>query len=180
MEDYNAISDRSAYIKLKLPTHYKHILQVYMPTSEYPEEDIVEVYKRIRQIIKSIPNRDFIIVTGDFNCKVRDLNTTIPENIRKITTGIANERRIKLAEFCLQNGLIITNTLFEKRRKWAWHTTNTKTFNKKNIIITRKAHRKRIKDLDALNTPRISDHKTIRCKIETFITWGRTAKSPTI
>ena len=57
---------------------------------------------------------------GDWNAKVRSQET--PGVTGKFGLGIRNEAGQRLIEFCQENALVITNTLFQqqKRRLYTW------------------------------------------------------------
>ena len=57
---------------------------------------------------------------GDWNAKVGSQETPIETG--KFGLGIQNETGQKLIQFCQENALVITNTLFQehKRRLYAW------------------------------------------------------------
>ena len=57
---------------------------------------------------------------GDWNAKVG--SQEIPGVKGKFGLGVQNEAGQRLAEFCQENALVITNTLFQKhkRRLYTW------------------------------------------------------------
>jgi len=57
---------------------------------------------------------------GDWNAEVRSQET--PGVTGKFGLGIQNEAGKRLIEFCQENALVITNTLFQqhKRRLYTW------------------------------------------------------------
>ena len=60
--------------------------------------------------IELTPERDVILITGDWNAKVG--SQEIPGVTGKFGLGVQNEAGQRLIEFCLENTLIIANTLF--------------------------------------------------------------------
>ena len=61
-----------------------------------------------------------IFIIGDWNAKVGSQET--PGVTGKFGLGIRNEAGQRLIEFCQENELVITNTLFQqhKRRLYTW------------------------------------------------------------
>ena len=59
-------------------------------------------------------------IIGDWNTKVG--SQEIPELTGKFGLGVHNEAEQRLIEFCQENALVITNTLFQqhKRRLYTW------------------------------------------------------------
>ena len=55
-------------------------------TEQYPDQDAIDLYDQIQEIIDRTPKRDHLIVMGDFNSKVGGLHTTYPSAIVKHTS----------------------------------------------------------------------------------------------
>jgi len=66
------------------------------------------------------PKKDVLFITGDWNAKVGSQET--PGVTGKFGLGIRNEAGQRLIQFCQENALLITNTLFQqhKRRLYTW------------------------------------------------------------
>ena len=64
--------------------------------------------------------KDVFFIIGDWNAKVGSQET--PGITGKFGLGIRNEAGQRLIEFCQENALVITNTLFQqhKRRLYMW------------------------------------------------------------
>ena len=62
----------------------------------------------------------FSVIIGDWNAKVGSQET--PGVMGKFGLGVQNEAGKRLTEFCQENALVITNTLFQqhKRRLYTW------------------------------------------------------------
>ena len=80
------------------------VIQVYDPTSNAEEAEVEWFY--------------------DWNAKVGSQET--PGVIGKFGLGIRNEAGQRLIEFCQENALVITNTLFQqhKRQLYLWTSPN--------------------------------------------------------
>ena len=72
---------------------------------------------------------------GDWNAKVGSQET--PEVTGKFGLGIWNEAGQRLIEFCQENALVITNTLFQqhKRRLYTWTSPGGKYRNQIDFIL---------------------------------------------
>ena len=79
--------------------------------------DSMKVYKTSRT---NTPQKDVLFIIGDWNAKVRSQET--PGVTGKFGLGVQNEAGQRLIEFCQENTLVITNTLFQqhKRRLHTW------------------------------------------------------------
>ena len=72
------------------------------------------------------PKKDVLFIIGDWNTKVGSQET--PGVTGKFGLGIRNEAGQRLIEFCQENALVITNTLFQqhKRRLYTWTSPDGK------------------------------------------------------
>ena len=95
------------------------VIQVYDPTSnaEGAEE---RFYEDLQDLLGLTPKKDVLFITGNWNAKVGSQET--PGVTGKFGLGMRNEAGQRLIEFCQENALVITNTLFQqhKRRLYTW------------------------------------------------------------
>jgi hypothetical protein len=105
-------------IAIKLPAEPINILmmQVYMPTSEYEDDEVEELYGIIEEILEEDGKCNTnTIIMGDWNSIVGD------ESCRNIVgpngLGRKNYRGQMIINFCERNGLIVTNTWFRKPKR---------------------------------------------------------------
>ena len=94
------------------------VIQVYAPTSNAEEAE--QFCEDVQDLLELTPKKDVLFVIGDWNAKVGSQET--PEVTGKFGLGILNEAGQMLIEFCQENALVITNTLFQqhKRRLYTW------------------------------------------------------------
>ena len=106
--------------------------------------------------IENIPERDGVIIGGDFNAKIGDGWKDFPENTSKYGKGHTNSSGRRLLELCRKYDLVVTNTLFQHklthRTTWSAPFRNFKTHNGEDrrnpvrnqidFIITRNKHKK--------------------------------------
>ena len=62
-----------------------------------------------------MPKKDVLFLLGDWNAKVGSQET--PGVKDKFGLGIWNEAGQRLIEFCQENALVITNTLFQQHKR---------------------------------------------------------------
>lgn len=113
-------SDRITAIKIKAEPIDIFIIQVYMPTGSYPDEEIETMYEQLDTIIDLVKDKDNLIIMGDFNAIVgegKDRNI-----VGQFGLGKRNERGNRLVQFCEEYNLTILNTKFDqpKRRRYTW------------------------------------------------------------
>ena len=96
------------------------VIQVYAPISNTEEAEVERVYEDLQDLLELTPPKDVLFIMGDWNTKVG--NQEIPGVTGKFGLRIQNEAGQRLIEFCQENALVITNTLFQqhKRRLYIW------------------------------------------------------------
>ena len=96
------------------------VIQVYFPTSNTEEAEVEPFYEDLQDLLELTPKKDVLFIIGDWNVKVGSQET--PGVTGKSDLGVQNEARQGLIEFCQENALVITNTLFQqhKRRLYTW------------------------------------------------------------
>ena len=91
------------------------VIQVYAPTS-YAEEAKVEwFYEDVQDLLELTPKKEVLFIIGDLNAKVG--SQEIPGVTGKLGLEVQNEAGQRLTEFCQENALVITNTLFQQHKR---------------------------------------------------------------
>ena len=91
------------------------IIQVYGPTSNAEESEVEWFYEDLQDLLELTPKKDVLFIIGDWNAKVR--SQEIPGVTGKFGLGIRNEAGQIQIEFCQENALVITNTLFQQHKR---------------------------------------------------------------
>ena len=86
------------------------VIQVYAPTRNAEEAEVEWFYEDLQDLLELTPQKDVLFIIGDWNAKVGSQKT--PGVTGKFGLGIWNEAGQRLIEFCQENALVITNTLF--------------------------------------------------------------------
>ena len=96
------------------------VIQVYAPTSNAEEAEVEQFYEDLQDLLELTPQKDVLFIILDWNAKVRSQET--PGVTGKFGLGVQNEAGQRLIEFCQENALVISNTLFQqhKRRFCMW------------------------------------------------------------
>ena len=96
------------------------VIQVYAPTSNAEEAEVERFYEDLQDLLELTPKKDVLFIIGSWNAKVGSQET--PGETGKFDLGVQNEAGQRLTEFCQENTLVITNTLFQqhKRRLYTW------------------------------------------------------------
>ena len=103
------------------------------PTSNAEEAE--RFYEDLQDLLELTPKKDFFFIIGDWNAKVGSQET--PGVTGKFGLGIQNEAGQRLIEFCLENTLVIANTLFQqhKRRLYTWISPDGQHTNQIDYIL---------------------------------------------
>ena len=96
------------------------VIQVNAPTGNAEEAEVEWFYKELQDLLELTPKKDIFFIIEDWNAKVG--SQEIPGVTGKFGLGIQNEAGQRLIEFCQENVLVITNTLFQqhKRTLYTW------------------------------------------------------------
>ena len=172
---FEALSDRVSSLTIKINRrHNMKIIQAYLPTTDYDDEEVEEVYETILEAIGKT-KAYYNVVMGDFNAKIglSAEHTNNYKGIGRFGTPGHNDRGCRLLNFAETNGLFITNTLFQKKltRRWTWISPDKKTKNEIDFILTDRPYT--IKNLEVLNCVRMSDHRLVRATVHLNERWER-------
>ena len=94
---------------------HQSVIQVYAPTSNAEEAEVEQFYEDLQDLLGLTPKKDVLFIIGDWNAKVGSQET--PGVTGKFDLGIQNEAGKRLIEFCQENALVITNTLFQQHKR---------------------------------------------------------------
>jgi len=87
------------------------------------QAEVEQFYEDLQDLLELTPKKDILFIIGDWNAKVGSQET--PGATGKFGLGIWNEAGQRLIEFCQENALVITNTLFQQHRRrlctWTSH-----------------------------------------------------------
>ena len=95
------------------------VIQVYALTSNAEEAEVEWFYEDLQDLLELTPQKDVLFIIGDWNAKVASQET--PGVTGKFDLGIRNEAGQRLREFCQENALVITNTLFQEHKRRSTH-----------------------------------------------------------
>ena len=95
------------------------VIQVYAPTSNTEEAEVVRFYEDLQDLLELTPKKDVLIIIGDWNAKVGSQDT--PGVTGKFGLGVRNEAGQRLIEFCQENTLVIAITLFQQHKRSGSH-----------------------------------------------------------
>ena len=79
------------------------------------EADVEQFCDDLQDLIEVTPKKDVLFIIGDWNAKVGSQET--PGVTGKFGLEIRKEAEQRLIEFCLENSLVIANTLFQQHKR---------------------------------------------------------------
>ena len=110
---YNLKNDRMISIRIQGRPFNITVIQAYAPTTNAEEAETDQFYEDL-QLLELTPKKDVLLIIGDWNAEVE--SQEIKETTGKFGLGAQNEAGQRLIEFCRENKLVITNTLFQQHK----------------------------------------------------------------
>ncbi|KAI8115525.1 Craniofacial development protein 2 [Lucilia cuprina] len=107
------------------------VIQCYAPTEEADDGSKDEFYEKLTSSIQKLPNRDILVLTGDFNAKISSDNLGLTRIMGKHGIGIRNDNGERFIELCQTFDLVIGGTLFPQKNihKYTWTSPSDNTKN---------------------------------------------------
>ena len=91
------------------------VTQDYDPTSNAEEAEVERIYEDLQDFLGLTHKKDAIFTIGDWNAKVGSQETPGVTGI--LGPRVRNKAGHRLIEFCLENTLVIANTLFQQHKR---------------------------------------------------------------
>ena len=93
------------------------------------------VYEDLQDLLELKKNKDALFIIGDWNAKAGSQEK--PGVTDKFGLGVQNEAGRRLTEFCQENALVITNTLFQQHNKrfYTWTSPDVQYWNLTDYIL---------------------------------------------
>src|SRR6476469_11239951 len=132
-------------VKVKADPVNMVIVQAYLPTTDYEDEQVEKLYDQLEKISGKQKGTDNVIVMGDFNAVVGEGKED--GVVGKFGLGKRNDRGERLIEFCKSQNLVITNTWFEqeKSRRYTWKSPGDLRRYQIDYILVRQRYRNSVK-----------------------------------
>ena len=110
----NLKNDRIISVRFQGKPFNITVIQVYAPITNAEEAEVEWFSEDLPDLLELTLNKDVFFIIGDWNTKVGSQET--PGVTGKFGLGILNEAGQRLIEFCQENALVITNTLFQQHK----------------------------------------------------------------
>ena len=165
---YEPVSDRIICLKLRATPVDLNLIQVYAPTSTSSDEVIEDFYTALETTIAKIPNREILLILGDFNAKIGAKSGQLGDCVGNFGLGKRNERGERLIQFASENNFTITNSCFQHhhRRLYTWTSPDGKHRNQIDYILIRRRWRTSVQNTHTLPGADCgSDHQLLMSKL---------------
>ena len=91
------------------------VIQFYAPATDAEEAEIDQFYEDLQHLQELTPKKAVLLLIRDWNAKIG--SKEIKGTTGKFGLGVQNEAGQRLIEFCQENKLVITNTLFQQHKR---------------------------------------------------------------
>lgn len=170
IEEISYINERIIAITLKVNAERITFIQVYAPHQGRPEDEKVEFYSKLQNILDRCGNTSKIVM-GDINAHVGRHRNNIENVIGAHGIGERNNEGERLIDFCVSNSMAVMNTFYQHRdsHKWSWYRWNSEVgdYVEKSMIdlflTTNKKLFKDVKSIPSLSFD--SDHRLVLAKL---------------
>lgn len=158
------------------------VVSVYAPTHRASQVDKDKFYADLQSVVDGVSTEDVLLIVGDFNTRVGSgkVGGDEWEGVRgKHGVGLMNEDGEALLSWCSLNGLVVLNTVFEKKKihKYTWQHPGNKQWHCIDYIIMRQGQRHMCSDVTVLRTADCwTDHMLVRGQLRFY----RPVKKPRI
>lgn len=129
--EWKAHTERIISIRLRTRARNVTIFQCYAPTDMAETETKEEFYSSLSRAVSTARKGDILMVMGDFNAQVGNVNTGMEHTMGRHGIGHMSENGELFTEWCSNNNLVIGGTLFPHKdvHKVTWVSPDQHTQN---------------------------------------------------
>ena len=91
------------------------VIQVCVLISNAKEAEVEQFSEDLQDLQELTPKKDVLFIIRDWNTKVGSQET--PGITGKFGLGVQNEAGERITEFCQEDALVITNSLFQQQKR---------------------------------------------------------------
>uniref|UniRef100_A0A452GGJ1 Endonuclease/exonuclease/phosphatase domain-containing protein n=1 Tax=Gopherus agassizii TaxID=38772 RepID=A0A452GGJ1_9SAUR len=146
-----------------------NVVQCYAPTNDSEEEDKDYFYNRLQKILEILPDKDIIILMGDFNTKIGPDNTGYEQVMGTHALGEMSENGERFVDLCALNNLVIGGSIFPHKRihKSTWVSPAGMTENQIDHVCISKKFRRSLQDVRVRRgADAASDHHLVVARLK--------------
>ena len=129
-------------VSMRLPlknNQYATLFNVYASNLQAEPAEKDKFYSELCNLLQSTPADDKLLILGDFNARVGKDAVTWREIFGRNGVGNCNDNGRLLLEFCTEQRLVITNTIFQQKNnlKTTWMYPRSKHWHLIDFILAR-------------------------------------------
>ncbi|XP_072171908.1 craniofacial development protein 2-like [Diadema setosum] len=162
-------SDRIMSMRLSLRNgQYITLFSVYAPTLQAEPAEKDKFYTDLRIFSQQVREDDKVVILGDFNSRVGKDSETWSGILGKHGVGKCDDNGRLLLEFCTEQQLVITDTLFQQRDslKTTWMHPRSKHWHLLDYILVRRRDQRDVFHTRVMPSAEChTDHRLVRCKL---------------
>ena len=174
---WREVSSRMMWVRVRIGRECWAFVSAYGPGSEKTEEEREGFWNELTECVSSLGRSNNVVVLGDLNARVGD--EEIEGVVGKYGVPERNESGESLLNMCLENELVVGNSLFKKRmiNKYTWVRVERGRVIERALmdymLITRRMIG-RLKDVHVYRgmTAGMSDHFLVEGKMVVTKGWG--------
>ena len=140
VEPGNNGSERLLTLCLNTTADPVTLVSVYAPKLSATPDIKDEFYDQLTATITNIPNKERLILLGDFNARVGADQGSWPSWPGKFGIGKMNDNGQRLLELCTYHNLCIANSFFKTKpqHKVSWRHPRSKHWHQLDLILVRR------------------------------------------
>ena len=149
-------SDRIMSMRLPLKNkQYATLFSVYAPTLQAEPAEKDKFYSELRSLLQSTPADDKVLILGDFNARVGQDAVAWKGVLGRHGVGNCNDNGRLLLEFCTEQQLVITNTIFQQKDslKTTWMHPRSKHWHLIDYVLVRQRDLKDVLHTSSTSSP---------------------------
>ena len=140
-------TERILSLRLQTSSEPVSLISSYAPTLASTAEAKDKFYDDLSAVIRRIPDRELLFITGDFNARVSVDHNSWPTCLGQFGIVKMNENGQRLLELCCHHGLCVSNTFNTKPQyRVSWRHPRSKHWHQLDLILTRRVDLSSIKD----------------------------------
>ena len=123
-------------VRLLIGNKFYTVISVYAPTFMCKEEDKDDFYKELREETKHTPDRDVLMIMGDWSARVGTRDETWTGVVGQHGIPDRNDNGLRALETCMANDLRVMNTYYRHKNYGTWQHARAKKWHMIDLIVT--------------------------------------------
>jgi len=168
MISWQGLSERLVTMRFKINGGYLSVVQVYSPTDLATDAEKDKFYDDVEEVLNKAPNKDQLIVMGDFNANVGNDSGSWRGVLGPVLPGvIRSDNGQRLLELAARFELSIVNSFFKapRYRQMTWVSPDGHTA-VKDYLLVRQKHMGQVRSIQSIMHNDVdSDHRLLKAVV---------------